>query len=152
MQQSEFNLLIKHIKKESNSNILYNECYEIINNGKVLLHDLGLFETTNVSKNLADKIAMKNLHIQNHNFIALDVLSERLASLLENMVRQFIISGPTYSFLIISDQNLDKVIGIAKKTDFNIEKDLNYQIEMKKHGYPNKNIWWVKSGILIGNV
>jgi hypothetical protein len=152
MLQKEFEILLQLIKVEMENHSLYGECYQALKNDKVLLHDIGFFEKNKVTGNLKDKISIENLDIQNHNTIGIEILYKNLSSHLEETVRQFTITAYDCRYLIICSSGLEKLIGIAKKVDMNIDKDLKYQTELKKEGYPNKNIWVFETGVLTGSI
>ena len=131
MKQNEFKILVHLIETEVNGHILYMECYKSLKEDKILLHDLGIFERSKIVGNLKDKISLKEHNIQDHSIVGIDSLHKNLNSYFEKQVRQVSITTSHGSYLIIISANLEKLIGIAKNPDMNIEKDLQNQIQLK---------------------
>lgn len=152
MQQKEFEILLNIIEGEIQNRILYGECYRTLKEDRILLHDMGIFEKSNMVEILKNKISIDNLNIQYHNMVGIDSLLKNTNSYIRDKIRQFVVSTSNCGYLIICSSDISSLIGIAKNTKMNIDEDLKHQVELKRIGHPNKNICMFEGGVLTDNI
>ena len=152
MQQEEFKILLEIIKRQQINNDLFNNCYNFLKTEKILIHDVGVFEKKIVLENLKNKIALNDLNVQKNNDYGITDLYSNLLLYRGDKIRQFVITTVDAGFLIIFSEDLKKAIGIMKRKDINMSKDLNYQLDLIKKGYPNNNISIFESGKFVGKI
>lgn len=72
MKNEQFKLLFDLIKMNTKQNDLCAECFAITKEEKVLVYDIGIFETNKVVSIYRDKIMLEFLKIQKHNLEGID--------------------------------------------------------------------------------
>ena len=134
----------------SSENIFYNEIYISLRDETVLLHDLDSFETIRVAEILRDRIALQELNLQKHHSFGLEIASKKLLSEKGSHIRQIKIMTAKSGYTILLTLHAERLISCYKNELENLSVNLEYQINLKKSGYPNKNIFLIENGIIKG--
>lgn len=149
MQQKEFETLLSLLKETIHDGEINAECYNTMKQDRVLLHQLGLFETQNVVSLFKDKIALQTLNIQQHDLIGMDTFFQKLIIYTEPYLLQFIITTSKRGYLLILSPGLSELIGVLKNPKLDFEKDLQQQRQLIQMGHPNQELFLFDKGIFI---
>jgi hypothetical protein len=146
MTQAEFEILLSILENSLEESGLAKEGYRSLKKEKILIHDLGIFKKNRIEELMSDKIALHKQKIQESRSEGDNILYKNLIRYPEDKVRQVMITTDNYAYQIILSTNLKELIGILRTADMNREKDLEYQMELKKIGHPNKDIFMFEHG------
>ena len=150
MNQNKFEELIALLYKIKN-NDLFKEVYTSLNNDKICLHDLGIFDIASVIDIVKDKISLEDLNLKEHNSIGLKILLRDLLLEEEKQIRQIEITNSYCGYVIFFSLQFERQIGLYKNIKQNYYKDIKYQQDLISLGHPNKNIYLFDKGKLLGS-
>ena len=151
MKQYEIEKLIQLLSIPNEIN-LYLDLSISIKKDKVCLHDLGVFKTANIINIIEDKLSLQRLNIQKHNSFGLEALLNNLLLEKEQEIKQVEITNKICGYKLFFTLQINRLIGIYKNTEQNIEKDIKYQKDLVLLGHPNKDIYMLNDGKLLGNI
>jgi len=152
MKQQEFEIILALLKKNIREEKMYEECYNILRLDRILLHQLGLFETPDVISIFKDKIALQELKIQQHHYTGMGIFFEKLTNYKGRSLQQFIIAANEFGYLLVLSSDMSELIGILKNSKLNFENDLEQQQRLKQIGHADSKLFLFEEGFLIQEI
>jgi len=151
MQQSNIDdifVLLTKSRPSSETGQLLDSIY----NEKICFHNMGVFELEKIRNLIRDKIALKKLGLSYLKIEGLDLLYQALIGVNCNAIRQVRIINDKCGFTFFFDQALTIVIGHYIDYGINFNKDIELQMDLHSLGHPNKNVFIIEKGKLVGNL
>lgn len=151
MQQNNIDdIFVLLTKSRSPSEI--GQLLDSIYNEKICFHNMGIFELEKIRHLIKDKIALKKLGLSYLKVEGLDLLYQALIDFNGNEIKQIKLINDKCGFTFFFDQALTIVIGHYIDYGINFDKDIELQMDLQALGHPNKNIFIVEKGKLVGNL